>query len=342
MGNSGSFWLTHVHEIEGFLKTVKRGVVSEICRSAGGKPVYSISYGDRPVISRTANYASAMAANRPEAYFGDTNGRTRSIVVLAAVHGMEIENTVGALNLASAIETGGDLAGNERTAIAEAAQSLRIVIVPLVNPDGRERVGLDDLIGVSDADQPLYCQGRYADGTVMSHPDCKRLHPMPLDVAYLGGYYNDDGVNIQADTEFNALLARETKSLLDLIVSETPEAVANMHSCGLGPFMIHSGLSVPPAYEIRMAQVAGVLACKFAERHLRPCPPYRYKHNDGGFVLDSMFHFLTGSLPILCEGPHGLISNPYTREEILEVQMTFHEVFLTMLAQEGLRPPLPA
>jgi len=341
MGNSGGFWLTHVREIEEFLKTVRKGAVKELCRSAGGRPVYSISYGEKRIIKRTANYASAMAAGRPEAFFGDTNGRTRSIVILAAVHGMEIENTVGALNLASVIETGQDLAGNPRPAIAEAAQNLRIVIVPLVNPDGRERVGLDDLIGVSDADQPFYCQGRYADGTVMSHPDCKRLHPMPLDVQYLGGYYNDDGVNIQSDTEFNAPLARETKALLDLVVSETPEAVANMHSCGLGPFMIYSGLSVPPAYEIRMAQIAGVLSRKFAERGLRPCPPYRYKPNEGGFTLDSMFHFLTGSLPILCEGPHGLSSNPYTREEILEVQMTFHEMFLTTLAQEGLRPPLP-
>lgn len=335
------FWCTRLNEIETFLKTIRKGEVRELCRSAGGRPVYSVSYGKKPVTNRTANYASAMAAKRPEAFFGETNGRTKSMVILAAVHGMEIENTMGAMNLVSVLETGQDISGRPRPAIADAARGLRLAIVPLANPDGRERVGLDDLIGVSDEDQPLYCQGRYADGVVMSHPDCKRLHPMPLDVKYLGGYYNDDGVNIQCDTEFNRLMARETKALLDLVVDEVPEAVANMHSCGSGPFMFAHGLSVPPAYEIRMAEVTGVLRREFTERGLRPLPPYRYKPNEGGFALDSMFHFLTGCLPVLCECPHGLVSNPYTREEILEVQMTFHEVFVTTLAEEGLRPPLP-
>jgi hypothetical protein len=336
------FWLTHVRQIEDFAGTLRKGRVEEIAKSAGGRPVYAISFGARPEVSRTANYASAMAARRPEAFFGDAAGRTRSIVVLAAVHGMEIENTMGALNLAWVLETGADIAGNPRPSIARAAESLRVVIVPLANPDGRERVGLDDLLCVSDADQPLYCQGRYADGTVMSHPDCKRLHPMPRDVQYMGGYYNDDGVNIQADSEFNRPLARETKAILDLAVREVPEAVANMHSHGGGPVMFYTGLGLAAAYDVRMAQVSEVVYRALASRGLRPLPPYRYKHNEGAFVLDTMLHVLAGCLPLQCECPHGLASNPYTREEILEVQMTFHEVFLTLLADEGLRPPLPS
>ncbi len=248
---------------------------------------------------------------------------------------------MGALNLAHVLETGSDLAGNPRERIARAAADLRVVIVPLANPDGRERVEREDLIGVSDEDQPYYCQGRYENGTNMSHPLCKQFHPMRPTVEFLGGYFNDAGVNIQTDLEFTSFLAAETKALLALVVSEVPEAVANMHSCGLGPYLVHHRLGMPPGYEVRMAQVGEACRREFLERGLRPEPPYPYRANDGVYCLDSMFHWLTGCLPIQIECPHGLSSHPYTREEILEVQMTFHEVFLTMLAEEGLRPPFP-
>jgi len=175
----------------------------------------------------------------------------------------------------------------------------------------------------------------------MEHPDCKKLHPMPKEVEFLGGYFNDDGVNIQADCEFTNFLARETKALCELVVEEVPEAVANMHSHSTEPMFFYTGWSMPAAYDIRRAQVAEVVYGKLAERNLRPMPLYRWKEQET-FAIDSLFHFLTGSLPLIVECPHGMASLPYTREEILEIQMTFHEVFLTMLKEEGLRPPLGA
>jgi hypothetical protein len=339
---TSGFWLTHVREIEAFAKTLKKGQVAELCKSAGGRPVYSISFGDRPAICRTANYASAVASDKPAAYFGDTNGRTRSIVLIGAVHGMEVENTMGLVNLANVIEAGSDLAGNARDAIADAASRLRIVIVPLACPDGRERQPREDLIGCSAEDQRLYCQGRYPDGTLMTHPDCKRLHPMPLDCKWLGGYFNDDGVNIQADCEFSGFLAEETRALCRLVAAEAPEAVANMHSHSTGPVMFYTDTPFATAVDVRRAQVSEVCYRRLAEKGLRPLSPYRYRSSEGHFALDGMFHYLSGCLPIVCESPHGVASLPFTREEILEVQMTFYEVFLTLLDEEGLRPPLPA
>ena len=335
------FWRTHVRDIEEFGKTLRKGRMRELTKSAGGRPVYAIEYGEKPKIKRTANWASAMAAGRPEAFFGDTGGRTRGIVAIAGIHGAEVEGVMGIVNLASVLETGRDLAGNERKEIARAAEGLRIVLVPLANPDGRERLPIEDLIGGSLEDHHLYCQGRYADGTLMEHPDCKKLHPMPKEVEFLGGYFNDDGVNIQADCEFTNFLARETKALCELVVEEVPEAVANMHSHSTEPMFFYTGWSMPAAYDIRRAQVAEVVYGKLAERNLRPMPLYRWKEQET-FAIDSLFHFLTGSLPLIVECPHGMASLPYTREEILEIQMTFHEVFLTMLKEEGLRPPLGA
>jgi len=335
------FWLTHVREIEEFAKTLRKGAFAEICRSPGGRPVYSISYGEKTAAKRTAPYVSAMQARRPEAFFGAAGGRTKCILFVAGIHGMEVEGVEGLVNLASVLETGRDLAGNARPAVAQAATGLRIVLVPLANPDGRERQPREDLIGVSPDQQRLYCQGRYPDGTLMEHPDCKKLQPMPLDCKWLGGYFNDAGVNIQADCEFTNLLAPETVALLKLAAAEAPEAVVNIHSHSTPPVLMPVAWSVPPSYEVRAAQVAEVSYRALLAKGLRPQPIARYKPSDGEISIDTLFYILTGALPLVYECPHGVAKCPYTREEILEIQMTYYEVILTMLAEEGLRPPLP-
>ena len=335
------FWITRVKEIEEFLTTLKKGRHAQIAASAGGRPVYSISYGAARKVKRTAAYVSAMQARYPRAFFGTSRGRTRSIIFIAAIHGMEIEGTQGLINLAHVLETGRDLRGVRRPQIAKAAEGLRIVLVPLANPDGRERQPISDLIGLSAKEQRYYCQGRYPDGALMHHPECKRWQPMPLTAKWLGGYFNDDGVNIQADCEFTNLLARETKALLDLAVAERPEAVVNIHSHSTPPILMPVAWSVPASYEVRAAQVAEVSYRALLAKGLRPHQLLRHRPSDGEISIDTLFHVLTGSLPLVYECPHGVASCPYSREEILEIQMTFYEVILTMLADEGLRPPLP-
>jgi hypothetical protein len=175
----------------------------------------------------------------------------------------------------------------------------------------------------------------------MRWPDMKKIHPMRRDVKFLGGYFNDDGVNIQADCEFTSSMARETRALLELTVAEVPEAVVNAHTCELGPFVVYKGASLPTPYDVRLAQVAEVAHRRFLERGLRPEPIYRHTSGEGTVSLNTLFHFLTGALPICYEGPNGTRKHPFTHEEILEIHLTFAEVFLTMLADEGLRPPLP-
>jgi hypothetical protein len=249
---------------------------------------------------------------------------------------------MGMVNLITILESGRDLAGNERAKIARAAKGLRIVIVPLANPDGRERLPIEDLVGHPRRDTPRYGQGIWHNGRVMRHPDMKRVHPMRRDVTFLGGYFNDDGVNIQADCEFTGFMARETRALLKLTVAEVPEAVVNAHSCELGPFIFYRGASLPTPCEVRLAQVAAVAHRRLLEKNLRPEPLYRHTSGDGLVSLNTLFHYLTGTLPICYEGPDGTAKRPYTHEEILEIHLTFAETFLALLADEGLRPPLPS
>lgn len=336
------FWVTRLSDMEKFYKTIKAGKVKRIGRSAGGRPIYSISYGKKRAIKRTANYASAMQSRHPDAFFGRTGGRTKSIVMIAGVHGAEVEGMMGLINLTNILETGFDLAGNRHKTISNAAKGLRIVLVPLANPDGRERLPIDDLVGHPVKDIPRYGQGVWANGRIMKHPAMKRIHPMPPEkVKLLGGYFNDDGVNIQADCEFTNFMAKETKALLELTLEEVPEATANIHSCSLGPFVIYVKKSLPLPYDVRLAQVGEACHRKFLERKLRPANIYRHSTGDGTVTFDTLLHYLTGALPISCEGPHGTTDHPFTHEEILQVHLTFHEVWLTMLAEEGLRPSLP-
>lgn len=335
------FWVTRLGEIEKFLGALKAGKVRTLCKSAGGRPVYAVEFGKKLDIARTANYASAMQARRPQAFFGKSRARTRAIVMIAGIHGAEVEGVMAMVNLANIIERGCDLAGNPRPSIASAAKGLRVVIVPLANPDGRERLPIEDLVGHPVRDIPRYGQGVWANGRVMRHPGMKRVHPMSKDVKFLGGYFNDDGVNIQADCEFTAFLARETRALLELTIEEVPEATVNIHSCSLGPFSLYKGASLPAPYDVRLAQVAEVAHRLLVARRLRPEPPYRHTGGDGMVSINTLFHYLTGALPICYEGPHGTKDNPFTHEEILEIHLAFAEAHLTLLKDEGLRPPLP-
>ena len=62
---------------------------------------------------------------------------------MAGVHGGEFEGIVGMVNLISVIETGKDLRGREWPEITAVAAKLdRLILIPIVNPDGRVRIPL--------------------------------------------------------------------------------------------------------------------------------------------------------------------------------------------------------
>ena len=125
-----------------------------------------------------------------------------------------------------------------------------------------------------------------------------------------------------------------------MTVEEVPEAVVNIHSCSDGPFAFVGGACLPAACDVRLGQVAEVAYRMCRERNLRPVRS-GYAEGTGVVSINTLFHYLTGALPVCYEGPHGTKGNLYTHEEILEVHLTFAEVYLTLLKEEGLRSALP-
>jgi len=121
MGTAPRFLAGSAERRNAFLKTLKSGVVRSIGRSAGGRDIVAVEYGEKePLDTKMDNLQSALASSLvppdptnifPASFYGSKR-RSRPVVVLqGAVHGSEFTGTVASLNLCRIIETGADLRG---------------------------------------------------------------------------------------------------------------------------------------------------------------------------------------------------------------------------------------
>src|SRR5689334_14995966 len=100
------FYRTTLDDIEATFASAARGQAWEFGRSAGGRPLVAIGYGDKEPLARAANLSSALAAHRPEAFFGEQRRRKQVLLIVSALHGGEMESIAAVLNLVSVLETG--------------------------------------------------------------------------------------------------------------------------------------------------------------------------------------------------------------------------------------------
>jgi len=332
------FYRNSIEEVERVIGGLKKAEVTEIGRSAGGRPLQAVAYGKKEPIERTANLSSALAGGRPEAFFG--TGRDKQVaLVVSAVHGAEMESIAGVLNLLSVLETGTDRKGKPWEALAGAAEELRLVVVPVGNPDGRSRIPSDDPRSWSHEETEKYRHGLWKDGSHITWPACKNWHPMPVEeVGFLGGYFSDAGVNPAHGVFLPREVAVETHSILDLVVEETPDLYLDLHSCGAGPFFIPGQPSLPDPYRVWGFHMQGVCVRMLREAGLRPKVRRRASGTPVIDLYTAPYH-LAGSMCMLLEGPNGgQKSNPYTYEEIVDIYLTVFEGLLTVGVNEGFRP----
>jgi len=143
-------------------------------------------------------------------------------------------------------------------------------------------------------------------------------------MAYLGGYYNDAGVNIQHDDFFARQIAPETRALIDLIRDETPDCFMTLHSCGSGPFFSGPDNFIPQSCQYHQAQISALVADRHRRDGLRPGGGPKTGPR-GGFYLHTALHHTSGALPLLFEFPHGLAMKPFTFDEILDIGLSLFE-----------------
>jgi len=333
------FYRNSLEDIESTLRTLKKPAVTEIARSPGGRPVYAVAYGEKEPTERTANLSSALAGRKPEAFYGQKRHR-QVMTVCSAAHGGEMESIAAVLNLFSVLETGEDLKGVAWPKLKEYAERVRLVVVPCLNPDGRARIPSNDPTRWSKDEFEKYRHGLWQDGTPITWPACKNWHPMPADkVGFLGGYFNDAGVNASHALWMGPDTAPETCALKELVLDETPDLHLDLHSCEPGPFFIVGEPWIPAWMRLRQLYIQGWCRSMLLERNLRP-KNWVSTGSPGDrpsvISLNAGIHHMTGALPMLFEGGDGGPGHaPNTHTEIVDAYLTIFEGLLTIGVREG-------
>ncbi|MFH1069720.1 MAG: M14 family zinc carboxypeptidase [Candidatus Glassbacteria bacterium] len=288
------------------VRAVRKGQVRIEAFSPGGRAVYSVSYGESQPYRRTANFVSAALSHHPEAFARRNPDSKPVLLVIAGVHGQELETVVGALNLIRVLETGRDYRGREWPELAEKASRCRLVIIPCCNPDGRARVPQNSFVGLPADTMTWYGQGTRADGTMYGWPAVKEFNPMVEDVGFLGGYFNDQGVNIHCDDVFSPM-AEETRAVFRLAKLEAPDCIVNVHSHEQrGEFLISAW--VPEAMKHRNYEIAQRYLRVMKEEGVPPCSFSRTideARADRAMDLTEALYQGCGALVMTFEGPHG-------------------------------------
>ncbi len=329
------FWKTTLAEIDAAFEGATRVTEKRVLgHSAGGRPIYMLAYGQKKKRG-SANYSSALGAHDRTCYA--PKGQTPTVVIIGAEHGAETEGVAAIMNLISLLETGVDLNGQPDPDLLLAAQSVRVVILPVANPDGRARVEPSAMVGLTGKELRYWAQGTWTDGSLCGWPECKRVHPILGRTAFLGGYYNDDGINVMHDNFFHPM-ARETQAILDLCEDEAADYVLHLHGGSnskgdlLQPFYVTEEVN----QKIRVLNERCIVAGERENLEFgspRALPAVAKGKNPPTFNLVCAAHHVCGGVSVCYESNECVIDEPgnhLTHAEIVRMHMIlFTETFLS-------------
>jgi hypothetical protein len=326
------FYKSTLSDIETEIAGLKTGKAEVIATSPGGLPVYAVFYGEKEDFQSQANYNSAVGARNP-VYYARKDENTKPVVFfIGPVHGQEPEGIVGMINLLHVAESGKDYRGKAWPELKNYFDQCRVIIIPCGNPDGRKRCPYDSFVGIPEETMTKYGQGTKKNGTLWRWPQAKSLHPMKGDVDILGGYFNDDGINMMHD-EFFDPMAEETKAIFKMAMEEAPDITVSLHSCSCNPFIIQNS-HAPHFMKERIAELAQRLNQKYIELELPNMGPnweLSVSVDDlvppaqKSFNMVSALHYATGTMAFTFESPHGTIEDGANYDEILDIQLNLYQ-----------------
>ena len=343
------FWLSTYNEVSLFLKkNVHKGQVEVIGTSAGNRPIYAVEYGQARKGKGTTTFSGSLGFGDVRAYRGPDHNK---IVYLgmAGVHGFEFEGIIGVINLISVIETGKDLRGKEWPEITTiVAQLDRLILIPIVNPDGRVRVPIRMEVyrGVDHTVAEYLNTGGKPDGTITGWPQVKEFIPADFTNGnFPGGYPNDAGVNIQHD-DFFGLRQPETQALFNLTERERPDLILNMHT-GATYMLMHRPFTEPVLghiFEKIFMRVQTGLALNGLQNTNDPIVEANLSRSPlGVYNLDGALNLLCGALSVVVESPcHGYSGKNasgeaviHSPEMLLDAQLICHQEAMKFLVETG-------
>ncbi|HEU5080844.1 MAG TPA: M14 family zinc carboxypeptidase [Opitutaceae bacterium] len=346
------FWVSEVDAVNRFLaEHVKRGKVEQIGHTAGGRPIMAVGYGEPRRAPGTTTFSGGLGFFDIRAYLGPDYAK-KVFIGLGGVHGGEFEGIVGMVNLIAVLETGRDLRGKEWPQLTEAAKRIdRIVIVPIVNVDGRARIPLrmEPYNGTDNRFHEYFNTGVWANGESIGWPTVKEFIPLDFGrTQFPGGYPNDAGVNLQHD-DFLGARQPETQALLDLCAREKPDLYLNMHT-GAPPENYYMRVH-RPATEQKLTEtfdalyreihtalaLAGLQGTRDPEIEAKPPRPARLMN------LETALNLHCGVLGVLIEAPsHSFAGHSregkvvkHSPEMLLDAELVASEASLRFLAEKG-------
>jgi hypothetical protein len=347
--NIPAFWLSTVDEVNTFLKNqVHKGQVKVIGKSAGGRPIRAVIYGQARQGKGTSTFSGSLGYGDIRVYRGPDHGKT-VYMAMAAVHGGEFEGIVGMVNLISVIETGKDLRGKEWPEITATVAKLdRLILIPVVNPDGRARIPMrmEAFRGNNENIAEYLNTGGKPDGTLTGWPEVKEFIPADFNrPGFPGGYPNDAGVNIQHD-DFFGKRQPETQALFDIAARERPDLIINMHTGAVYMLMLRPFCEpdLSPAFDTLFTQVQTRLALSGLQQTRDPKVEADLSRSPiNVYNLDGALNMHCGSLSVVVESPsHGFSGTSseglpavLTPDMLLDSQLTCHQESMRFLAETG-------
>ena len=321
------FYKTTLNELDEVFSLVKKGTATILTNSAGGRKIPMVIYGEKQDFNRTANYNSACGAKDP-IYYADKKNKKNTVFIVGGIHATEYEGVSSCMNLIKLIETGTDYLGNAY----DFAKNIdfRLIIIPIMNVDGRARTPVDTLMGLSREDTQAYTLAKWKDGRICHWPECKAYHPMKFDeMEHVGGYYNDNGINFMHD-DFYGDMQPETKALLKLVSDEAPDFTLLLHSGGDMPSTMLQPSYVPMYINEKLYELSVRIKVSADSRGLRAgidsIQDIRFAYPTHSLNLTSAIHHNCGGVATTYESESIVTEEMY--EKILRMHYTlFEETF---------------
>ena len=325
--NCPIWWKSSLEDVEQALSLVKCGIVKEIARSAGNRPIYMVEYGKSNVRLGAANCSSALGAHDINC-FADKRGEdyVPTVFLAGCIHGGEFEGTVALLNLIKELETGTDYRGESHSELIDMISLVHLVIIPVCNPDGRSRIPFRSFVGRTFHDLRYYNQGTWKiDGTLCGWPGCKMVHPIKEASDFLGAYFNDDGINIMHE-DFFGQASTETNAIFDICRFKAPDCSVLLHggTNAVSGILEPDYISSESAMDIRA--LSTTLKSKADEAGMR-----YFSYGSGtistGFTLPSAMHHLCGAMCLTYESNQGLADAPGYPDSAEDIYALHRQLF---------------
>ena len=329
------YWINGPDDIKDVSENVKKGICRVLAKSQGGRDIYLVEYGEKQDLSRKANFASSLYY-RDVGVYADKSGLKPIVLIVGATHGGEIEGITAVLNLIAELESGVDLRGRRHAWVRELKSNFRLLLIPCLNPDGRARV---PFAAVPDdpKETVYYKHGEWKDGTPADYATGFRAHPIIDELNYMGGYYNDAGINPYADNYFSPA-SPEIKALFKLADEEAPDLCLFLHTgCHK-----HGKLLTPyytPGFVMKsVMELDGILNGEFDKNGFSYYSLAEHGETDINdeiyppprFPLETAVYFSCGGLSVLYESNEArrASDNVFNMENILDCHfILFEQIF---------------